>query len=86
MDSSAMMMLHEARYEISGKLREHQDYLNASVKEWESLCNFYAERTGRTSAYWQDRLERRDLWFTAQECLEEGLIDEIVESPFKQSA
>lgn len=83
MDDTALMMLHEVSWDGGhGKLREHEDYLAGCKKLWNSLCRIYASRTSFDADWWANFLERRDPWFTAQECLDLGLIDEIIKSPF----
>lgn len=82
MDESAILMLHESSWGMHGKLREHQDALEGSLKEYEALLNIYSQRTGETADHWRERLERRELYMDATEALTAKLVDEVVKSPF----
>jgi len=82
MDEFADMMLHEGSGGLPINYRQAKDYMEGWDKTQKSMYRIYASRSGKTPEYWENRVSRHDVFLTAQEALEEKLIDEIIYSPF----
>ncbi len=78
----AVMMLHNIGYGVSGaRLDSHEDSLEGSKKETDGAFRIYSQATGKPIEYWKEKLNRRDWYLSAQEALEENLVDEILAIP-----
>lgn len=42
------------------------------------ICDILGDKTNRDAEYWQEAVRRRDVWYSADEAIELGLIDSIV--------
>lgn len=75
---NALLMLHRAGGGIAGNITEMEDDL-ATTKLLESiLIRLLASRSNKDEAHFRKLLSRRkDLWLSAKEALELGLVDEI---------
>ena len=75
----ATALLHEVRSGMVGKYSELKDeYLNTSTC-MDRMINFYSSRTKLNREQLPDLL-RRDLEWSPQQCLDFGVIDEILET------
>lgn len=79
------MMIHQAASGTWGSanyLRDHADLMDSFNK---TLAEIYSRKTKRESKWILENwmAEGRDTWFTAEDALKEGLIDEIIEGKVK---
>ncbi len=80
----AMFMLHEPAYIQQGAIRQQKGRLAAIERQYGRWLDYFATRTNQPVEYWQEKLqEHGDYYLTADEALEVGLVDEIIE--YKQS-
>lgn len=81
-DRYGSMMLHEISWWMPRlKIGDHEDELAACKVMYDQLLQFYANRSTKPLSYFKSRTRRKDWYLTAEECLELGLVDEIVSEP-----
>ncbi len=73
----SFILIHEIRSEFWGKQTELEDHKDSMDRMMKVLHEFYAERTKLPKARLKEVL-KRDIWFTASEALEYGLVDEVI--------
>lgn len=81
MPKNAMMMIHKPWNVIAGNANALRKAADALDKIEESVVEAYLSKTG--DAVSQEKLSQMlddETWLTAQECLEYGLCDEVVEA------
>ena len=75
------LMLHEV-----GQWFMHDTAIAASAAEdsnremrtlQTSVCEVLGERTHHTASFWQDVIARKEMWYSAEQALELGLVDKI---------
>ncbi len=76
--SNAMMMIHPAWTIALGDAKEMRKTADMLDKVDASILTTYANRTGKDDAEIWD-LMKAETWFTAQEALDNGFVDEIAE-------
>lgn len=81
-EPSAFFMLHEVSYEMRGSTADHEEEREFSTKLQDALYQHYSARTGKPISYYQSKLKKRNWYLTAQEALDEKLVDAIIEAPF----
>lgn len=76
---NGFMLIHQLRMEYWGTFTHEQlkDQQKNSDNLMEALKRIYLEKTKLTSKK-LDELLKRDLYFNAEQCLEYGLVDEII--------
>jgi len=74
---SAYMMIHEFSSVMWGKYRDFQDEMKLYDMLMIQMVNFYAKRTKISKAKVRKLLDH-DSWFNAEQCVEIGLVDEIL--------
>lgn len=82
----ARMMVHQGQGGVFGTANYIRDYANLLDSYNKTLAEIYAKRTKKHDAKWileNWMAEGKDTWFTAEQALKEGLIDEIVEGNVK---
>lgn len=80
-EPSAFFMLHEVSYAMRGSTADHEEEREFSTKLQDALYLHYSARTGKPVSYYQQKLKKRNWYLTAQEALEEGLVDKISDAP-----
>ena len=79
MNKYSSLLIHELRSQTSwNKLSELQDEIGNMTKMMEQLKDIYAEHTNMTRSQ-LSKILRRDIEWSPQEALKNGLIDEIIE-------
>lgn len=73
----AFMLIHQLSGVMWGKYEEMKDEMLSIEKIMRVIKDLYAERTKLPSQKIEEILQH-DVWFTAKECLEYGLVDEII--------
>jgi len=71
------IMIHEVATGNSGKFTDIKIAMEHTTRLQKNLCNILAENTGKPYEEVEKDMER-DHWFTAQESVEYGLIDEVI--------
>lgn len=75
---NAYMLIHELRSGMWGKMNEITEAYDNLKKVMEHLIQFYVERTPFKAKQLEKLLKKDTIW-NAQECLEKGLVDELME-------
>lgn len=78
MADNAMMMIHNAWGAIAGDSNDLRTFADTLQKVSETMCGTYAKRSGMKAADVQKYMDKTT-WFNAQECVDEGLADEIAQ-------
>jgi ATP-dependent Clp endopeptidase proteolytic subunit ClpP len=73
----AFMLIHQLSSMMWGKYEEMKDEMLSIEKIMKMVKDLYAERTKLPTQKIEEILQR-DIWFTADECLQYGLVDEII--------
>jgi ATP-dependent Clp protease protease subunit len=71
------MLIHQIRSESGGKLEEMEDEIKNTRQFMELIKNIYKKHT-KIPAKKLDELLKSDLWMDSTQCLEYGLVDEIL--------
>lgn len=72
------MMHHGCAYSHpNDKYVQHKDYTNQVNREEEMRFKLLAELTDKTQSYWKKTAQYIDTYYTSEECLKLGVIDEI---------
>lgn len=82
MVDSALIMLHQPRSGQRGTAKKMEEVAKHLRKLTDEMAEIYANRTGKTVEFVKENWlkDDEDVWFTAKEAKEAGLIDEIVKS------
>ncbi len=81
MGAKSTLMLHGARWMLAGEDKAiFEDYQKLADHYKNLIGNLFAQRTGRqNSQWWTDFIySGRERYLTAKECLDLGLVDEII--------
>jgi ATP-dependent Clp protease protease subunit len=73
----AYMLIHQLSNEVWGKFEEFVDEMENMMKLMDMVRGLYREKTKLPEDQIKEIL-KHDLWWSAQECLEYGLVDEII--------
>lgn len=73
---NAFMLIHQLTAMMRGKYEEFKDEMALLDMSMERLIEFYTTRTKMEEAEVRELL-MRDSWFSAAQCVERGLVDEI---------
>jgi ATP-dependent Clp endopeptidase proteolytic subunit ClpP len=77
MGKHATVLIHQLSGEMYGKFSEMEDVMENSTALMKYLKNIYKEYT-KIPMKKLDELMKRDIYLTASECLEYGIIDQIL--------
>lgn len=77
MGQHAHLLIHQLSSGVYGKFSEMEDEIFNCTNLMKLLKNFYKKNT-KIPMKKLDELMTRDIWLNAEECLEYGIIDEIV--------
>ena len=78
---ASMMMVHRAWTIALGNVRDFREMADILDLLDAQLAATYAKRTGKSEAYWLAKMDKNGgggTWFSADEALTEGLVDEII--------
>lgn len=71
------IMVHEAHYDISATHGQIDSEV-AFNKSLENVCNVIMDKqSGKESGYWENKYSGKNLYFTAEQALAEGLVTSI---------
>lgn len=74
---NAFMLIHQLSHVMWGKYEEFKDEMNLLDMAMGNLVEFYTSHTKMPKNEIEELL-KRDSWFSARQCLEKGLVDEII--------
>lgn len=74
---NSLMMIHQVRAESEGKYDEIKDDLK-NIEQWMIILKDIYLKYTKVPVNKLDEILQHDLWWTAQDCLEHGLVDEIL--------
>lgn len=77
MGQHAHLLIHQISSGVYGKFSEMEDEMATCNKLMKLLKDFYKKHT-KVPMRKMDELMKRDIWMDAEECLEYGIIDEII--------
>lgn len=78
MGPNALLMLHRASFGVDGTTDKVKDALDTVNLLEGRIIKVLGNRTHRDEKWWKRKLSgRKDVWFTAEEALKEGLVDAI---------
>lgn len=77
MQPSAFVLIHQFRTLKWGTYSELQDQTKLHDMLWEQLKAFYTSHS-RISAEEIEEILRHDSWYNASQCLENGIVDEVL--------
>ncbi len=77
---NAMVMIHKASTMTWGNVDDHQETLDLLDKIDSNIADFYTERAGDSVEEWLARMAATT-WYTGQEAMDAGLVDEVNEPP-----
>lgn len=80
-DDNAWLMIHEVNYWNEGKTSAHEDYLEHIKRLQDGLYAMYSKRTGKPIEHYRKWLHKQDVYLTAAQALEHGLVDEVKSTP-----
>lgn len=72
-------LLHEIQYGVRGSHSEQKDYMQQAQRLQARLNEILSERSGMSLEKLQSLIERRDYTISAEEALNHGLIDKIIQ-------
>ena len=76
MAPKATMMIHEGWTAAVGNSADMRKLADLLDKTSSNIASVYADKAGGTVDFWRDRM-RDETWYSADEALEAGLIDEV---------
>lgn len=71
-------MHHEDSYLVEGRHSHNKNYIKFAERQDMIMCKWLATRTKMDYNFWKKTGVEADHWFTADEALRYGLIDEII--------
>ena len=71
-------MTHEASYDFEGKHTAHKNLVVQAEREENQWAKWMAEFTKKDSKFWKNISSSKDTYFTPEELLQLGVIDEVV--------
>lgn len=81
MEPSSWFMIHNISSSVKGKTPDIKDEAEFCERLEDTAFAFYAQRSGKPLEFWKKLLHRRDVFISAQEALEYGLVDAISALP-----
>ena len=72
----ASMMIHDALTVSMGNASEMRQTADLLDKMSDNIAATYADKAGGDASFWRDRM-RAETWYSAEEALQAGLIDQI---------
>jgi ATP-dependent Clp endopeptidase proteolytic subunit ClpP len=82
---SAQMMIHEARGAVWGTADEIRQFADLVAQQNDVMAQLYAQRAGGDVEHFRE-LMTATTWFTDQQALDEGLVDELYVPPRQEAS
>jgi ATP-dependent protease ClpP protease subunit len=79
MARQSQVMIHEGFTMAAGSAQDFRDFAEQLDRTSNNIAEIYAEHTGRPAEYWRT-LMQAETWFTAEEAIEAGLADRLLDS------
>lgn len=78
MSEAGWYMYHEPSYDTEGRHSDHKHQWEQTEREWKTWAKWMAKLTKtKDEAFWYTTGINKDAYFTAEECLELGIVHEI---------
>jgi len=78
MSEYATFMHHESSYDVGGRHSEIKNYVGQADREEELWAKWMGEMSNKPKEFWLEFGKHLDHFLFADECLEHGVIDEVV--------
>lgn len=72
------MMIHDALVATVGNAQDLREMAEQLDRTSEDIADMYARRAGGSATEWRDRM-RAETWFSADEAVDAGLADEVID-------
>ena len=76
MAPKATMMIHDGWTAAQGNSADMRKLADLLDRTSNNIASVYADRAGGSVEFWRDRM-RDETWYSAQEALDAGLVDEV---------
>jgi ATP-dependent protease ClpP protease subunit len=73
------MLVHQLSGIAMGHLHEMEEEIETARKTDETIRNFYLQHTRMTNEILDDLFANRDRWLDAHQCIEYGLVNDVIE-------
>lgn len=83
MAPKAQFMIHEGWSAAVGNAADMRKLADLLDRTSDSIASVYADKAGQTTEFWRDRM-REETWYSADEAMEAGLVDEVEGKPRKR--
>lgn len=83
MQPFSQLMIHDGSGMCIGNAADMEDMAEMLNRQSDNIAAVYAARAGGTAAEWRARMQS-ETWFTAEEAVEAGLADEVVDARREQ--
>jgi ATP-dependent protease ClpP protease subunit len=77
MSEIGTMMIHDGMAMAAGTSADLRNLADVLDKESDTIASIYAARAGKEASHFRDKM-RKETWYNAQEALDEGLCDGII--------
>lgn len=71
-------MHHKSQYMVGGSHDEIADAFQQAEREENTWAKWMERLTNQPAKFWLEGSKKRDMFLTAEECLEHGVVDEII--------
>lgn len=83
MAPKAQVMIHDGWTAAAGNAQDFKKLVDLLDRTSNTIASVYADKAGGTTEFWRDRM-REETWYSADEALEAGLVDEVEGKPRKR--
>jgi ATP-dependent protease ClpP protease subunit len=70
-------MAHQITYHVMGSHGDTKEEVEQVEKQERQWCDWMAELCNKDADFWYNSTYKRNLYLTATQCLEYGIVDEI---------
>ena len=72
-----IFMAHQMTYHVMGSHGDTKEEVEQVERQERLWCDWMAEVSNKDAKFWYDKTYKKNLYLTATECLEYGVVDEI---------
>lgn len=76
MAPKAQLMIHEGFTAAMGDASDMRKLADLLDRTSDNIASVYADKAGNTTEFWRNRM-REETWYSAEEALDAGLVDEV---------
>lgn len=76
---NAQMMIHDGFGQAIGNAQDLRDMAELLDRTSNNIASIYSDHTGKPAAYWRE-IMRAETWYDADEAIENGLADRVIDS------